>query len=117
MEREDLARMLTDQTPACAPAREALLAGGTFDVWDRPLPARHHFGVYARRLRNARRRGVPTLGVTEALRILERAGGEPLRPGRIVTADGAWAFVLFLDASATAVLACARGGPVRSEGG
>ncbi|MCX4690596.1 hypothetical protein OG401_40990 [Kitasatospora purpeofusca] len=116
MTRDDLAGMLTDQTPACPPARDALLTGGTFDVWDRLIPAGHHFGVYSFRDRNTRRRGIATLGLTESLGILERAGEEPLRTARITTADGAWVFMLFLDAEATTVLACARGGRVRPEG-
>ncbi|MFI6850068.1 hypothetical protein OG535_39840 [Kitasatospora sp. NBC_00085] len=115
MTRDDLAEMLADQTPACGPARDALLSGGTFDVWDGLIPASRHFGTYSFRLRNTQRRGVATLGLTETLGILERAGEEPLRIGRIRTADGAWAFMLFFNAEATTVLACARGGRVRPE--
>ncbi|MFB7675126.1 hypothetical protein ACFC26_27320 [Kitasatospora purpeofusca] len=115
MTRDDLAEMLADQTPACGPAREALLSGGTFTVWDSLIPANRHFGVYRRRLRTARRRGVATLGLTETVGILEQAADEPLRIGLVSTADRAWGFMLFLDAAATTVLACARGGRVRPE--
>ncbi|MET9324645.1 hypothetical protein ABZX75_31480 [Streptomyces sp. NPDC003038] len=34
MTRDDLCEMLAEQTPACGPAREALLSGGAFDVWE-----------------------------------------------------------------------------------
>ncbi|MFD0274147.1 hypothetical protein ACFVHB_09590 [Kitasatospora sp. NPDC127111] len=115
MTRDDLAEMLADQTPACGPARGALLSGGTFTVWDSLIPANRHVGVYRRRLRTTQRRGVATLGLTETVGILERAGDEPLRIGLIQTADQAWGFMLFFNAAATTVLACARGGRVRPE--
>ncbi|CAL9657183.1 hypothetical protein [Streptomyces sp. enrichment culture] len=38
-----------------------------------------------------------------------------MRIGMVKTADRAWTFMLFLDAAATTVLACARGGRVQLE--
>ncbi|CAL9657155.1 hypothetical protein SUDANB150_06807 [Streptomyces sp. enrichment culture] len=34
----DLSEMLAEQAPTCGTAREALLSGGTFEVWGRPGP-------------------------------------------------------------------------------
>ncbi len=116
MTRDDLAEMLADQTPACGPAREALLSGGTFDVWDGLVPANQLFGTYRIRLRHTRRRGVATLGLAETVAILERSEDEALRIGVIKTADRAWTFMLFFDPAATTLLACARGGRVQPEG-
>lgn len=109
MTRDDLASMLTDQTPACGPARDALLAGGTFVVCDGLVPADRLFHTYQTRLRLAQKRGLATLGLTETVGILEHAEDEALRIGLIKTADQAWTFMLFLNAAATTVLACARG--------
>ncbi|MFF2143638.1 hypothetical protein [Kitasatospora sp. NPDC058190] len=115
MTRDDLAEMLADQTPACGPARDALLSGGTFDVWDGLVPANWHLNTYSRRLRHTQKRGIATLGLTETVGILRQAGDEALRIGMIRTADRAWTFILFFNAAATTVLACARGGRVQPE--
>ncbi|MDR3033688.1 MAG: hypothetical protein LBV78_11390 [Kitasatospora sp.] len=109
MTRNDLASMLAGQTPTCGPARDALLAGGTFQVRDGLVPADRLFHSYRTRLRITQKRGLPTLGLTESVGSLEHAGDEALRLGLIKTADQAWTFMLFLNAAATTVLACARG--------
>ncbi|MGW0771630.1 hypothetical protein [Streptomyces sp. NPDC002676] len=71
---------------------------------------------YRSRLCHTRRRGVATLGLAETVAILEHSEVEALRIGMIKTADRAWTFMLFFDATATTVLACARGGRVQPEG-
>jgi hypothetical protein len=114
MTRDDLREMLAGQTPACGPAREALLSGGVFEVWDGLVPASRHLGVYSVRRRITRRRGQPTLGLDETIGILGAMGEEPLRTGEIRTADQGWAFLVFLDAAATKVLACT--GVARRQG-
>ncbi|KOT99057.1 hypothetical protein ADK86_15615 [Streptomyces sp. NRRL F-5755] len=106
MKREDLAVMLGAQGSACGTAREALLAGGAFVVWEGTTPAGRLAHIYRARLRRTERRGQPTQGLAATVGILEEAGQEPLRIGRIDTADGTWSYMLFLDAAATAVLAC-----------
>ncbi|MFE1296588.1 hypothetical protein [Streptomyces sp. NPDC058731] len=119
MTRDDLFEMLAEQTPACGPAREALLSGGTFEVWDGLVPADRLFHTYRTRtrLRLTQKRGVATLGLTETVEILEQAGDQALRIGMIKTAGQAWTFMLLLDAAATTVIACARGGRVQLEDG
>ncbi|WP_436775547.1 hypothetical protein [Yinghuangia sp. YIM S09857] len=112
MTRDDLAALLAEhaaQTPACGPARDALVSGGGFEVYDGLVPADRHCHTYRRRLRHTRKRGLATLGLAETVSILERAGDEAVRLGLIQTADRAWSYVLFIDATATTVLACARG--------
>ncbi|MFD7549675.1 hypothetical protein [Streptomyces sp. NPDC059816] len=107
MTRDDLAGMLGEQTTACGPAREALIAGGTFVVWDNPVPAAQLAGIYRARLRITQKRGQQTLALAAAVDILSQAAEEPVRVGRIDAADMSWTFMLFLNASATAVMACA----------
>ncbi|MGW6849229.1 hypothetical protein ACWGCK_10775 [Streptomyces virginiae] len=107
MTRDDLCEMLAEQTPACGRAREALLSGGAFDVWEGLVPADRHFHTYRTRSRVTQRHRQVTLGLDETVDILEGAGDKLLRSGLIRTADRVWTFTLFLNAAATTVLACA----------
>ncbi|MEV8099291.1 hypothetical protein [Kitasatospora sp. NPDC085879] len=106
MTRDDLAEMLAEQTPACGPARTALLSGATFGVWPGQVPADQVFHTYRTRLRITQKRGQATLGLTESVGLLRDVEDELLRIGWIDTTDRAWAFTLFLNATATTVLAC-----------
>ncbi|MFD6277695.1 hypothetical protein ACFWFI_19305 [Streptomyces sp. NPDC060209] len=114
MTRDGLAVMLGEQTTACGPARDALIAGGAFIVWDGLVPADRVAHTYRTRLRITQKGGQSTLALGATVDLLFQAGEEPLRIGRIDAADLSWTFMLFLDATATAVLGCtgvARGGP------
>ncbi|KOG54406.1 hypothetical protein ADK76_23330 [Streptomyces griseoflavus] len=113
MTRDELAGMLGEQTTACGPARDALIAGGTFIVWDGLVPADRLAHTYRTRLRITQKRGQPTLALAATVGLLSHAAQEPLRLGRIDAADTPWTFMLFLNATATAVLACT--GAARSE--
>ncbi|MCM2424240.1 hypothetical protein [Streptomyces sp. RKAG293] len=106
MTRDDLAAMLNAQTSACPPARDALLSGGTFIVWDGLVPANQLAHTYRTRLRLTQKRGQPTLALAATVDRLQQAGEEPLRIGRIDAAETSWTFMLFLNDAATAVLAC-----------
>lgn len=106
MTRDDLATMLAEQTPACGPARDALLSGGAFVVWDGLVPANQLAHIYRIRLRHIKKRGQPILALAESVDILKHAGDELLRIGQSGTADRTWTFMLFLNATATALLAC-----------
>ena len=113
MTRDGLAGMLGEQTTACGPARDALIAGGTFIVWDGLVPANRLAHTYRTRLRVTQKRGQPTLALAATVDLLFQAAEEPLRIGHIDAADRSWTFMLFLNATATAVLACT--GVARSE--
>jgi hypothetical protein len=119
MTREALAAMLNAQTAACPPARAALIADGAFVVWDGLVPGEQLARTYRTRLRITQRRGQPTLALAETVDLLCQAAKEPLRIGRIDAADTCWTFMLFLNATATAVLACtgvARSHPLPKPG-
>ncbi|MFB6824320.1 hypothetical protein ACFCXA_22375 [Streptomyces virginiae] len=107
--REDLIAMLREQTPACGPARDVLVAGGTFDISDGLIPASRHAGVFAIRIRTAARRGHTVGGLAASVDILRQAGEELVRTGFIDSADRTSVFTIFLNSSATEVLACAGG--------
>jgi hypothetical protein len=111
--RDELAEMLGEQTTACGPARDALITGGTFVVWDGLAAADRLAHTYRTRLRITQKRGQPTLSLATTVDILSHAAEKPLRIGRIDAADTSWTFMLFLNATATAVLACT--GVARSD--
>ncbi|MET9922974.1 hypothetical protein ABZZ04_38830 [Streptomyces sp. NPDC006435] len=109
MTRDDLIAMLREQTPACGPARAALTAGADFVVWDGLVPANRHAGVFRRRMHHSLRRGHTVDGLADSVDILLRAGEEPLRTGCIDTADRSSWFLVFLNSTATEVMACCGG--------
>ncbi|MBL1110145.1 hypothetical protein JK361_37240 [Streptomyces sp. 5-8] len=106
MTRDDLITMLRDQTSACGPARNALIAGADFVVWDGLVPANRHAGVFRRRMHHSLKRGHTIGGLAESVGLLVRAGEEPLRTGSIDTVDRSSWFIIFLNSTATAVVAC-----------
>lgn len=106
MDRAELAGMLADQTTACEPARAALLDGGDFVVWEGSVPSQQLTGIYAARLRRARKRGTETLALPSTVDILTRLEAAQVRIGCISSPDRTWAFMLFLADDASMVLAC-----------
>ncbi|MFB7849051.1 MULTISPECIES: hypothetical protein [unclassified Streptomyces] len=109
MTRDDLIAMLREQTPACGPARNALIAGADFVVWDGLVPANRHAGVFRTRMRRSLKRGRTVDGLADSVDILRRAGEEPLRTGSIDAVDRSFWFTIFLNSTATAVVACFGG--------
>lgn len=106
MTREDLAAMLDGATTSHALARTALAEGGDFVVWEGPVPATQLVSAYGRRLRHTRRSGQETFDLSAAVDTLAHAGDSLIRIGSIGTTDRTWTFMLFLDATATTLLAC-----------
>ncbi|MFJ8082795.1 hypothetical protein ACIQ6Y_19520 [Streptomyces sp. NPDC096205] len=103
----DITAMLTDQTSACKPAREAIAAGAEVKVWDSEVPQWMVAGIAATRLRRSLKRGLQeTIGLDETVEILARHRGEQLRTGTILAADRLWFFNLYFDATGTELLAC-----------
>ncbi|WP_031487596.1 hypothetical protein [Streptomyces bicolor] len=109
MTRDDLIAMLREQTPACGSARDALIAGGDFVVWEGLVPANRHAGVFRRRMLHALRRDHTIDGLADSVDILKRAGEEPLRTGCIDAVDKSSRFTIFLNSTATEVVACFGG--------
>lgn len=107
--REDLIGMLREQTEACGAARDALIAGGAFVVWDQLVAADRHAGVFGLRFRRAAVRGHTHESLAATVDILRQAGGELLRTGMIDAVDGFSWFTIFLNSAATDVVACFGG--------
>ncbi|WP_329555312.1 hypothetical protein [Streptomyces sp. NBC_00696] len=108
-----IAAMLTDQTSACAAAREAIAGGGEVVVGDREVPQSMVAGIASTRLRRSSKRGLTTLGLDESVAILAGHRDEQLRTGIIDTPDRSWFFTLYFDATGTELLACS--GVLRSR--
>ncbi len=105
--RPDIAAMLTDQTSACKPAREAVAVGAEVRVGDRAVPHWMVAGIAATRLKRSLKRGLPeTIGLDETVEILARYRGGQLRTGTIGAADRLSFFTLYFDAAGTELLAC-----------
>ncbi|MFC8095345.1 hypothetical protein [Streptomyces sp. NPDC057301] len=103
----DIAAMLTDQTSACKPAREAIAAGAEVQLSDGEAPFWMVFGIVATRLRRSLARNVQvTIGLDETVEILARHRGENFRNGTILSADRLWFFNLYFDATGAKLLAC-----------
>jgi hypothetical protein len=101
MDRAELAAILDGRTTACEPARTALLV-----VWSGSVPGRQLAGIYAARLRRARKRGTETCALPATVDILARLEATQVRVGRVFSPDRTWVFMLFLAADADTVLAC-----------
>ncbi|MFI9781769.1 hypothetical protein ACIHCV_45590 [Streptomyces sp. NPDC051956] len=71
MERHVLMRLLAGDDEASAAALAALPGGATYVVWDRTVPAERHAGVYARRLRRVRLKGIEPLGLGAGERAID----------------------------------------------
>ncbi|MFJ9644786.1 hypothetical protein [Streptomyces sp. NPDC101206] len=98
--------LLAGDDEASKAALAALAGGADYVVWeDGTGPSEAYARTYARRLRYTRRKGNETLGLERAVRLLaERA--QPIRLGKITTADRAWTFILFLTGDGGALVAC-----------
>ncbi|MFI6090579.1 hypothetical protein [Streptomyces sp. NPDC051218] len=70
------------------------------------MPADRLANIYRTRLRHTQRRGQPTLALAATVNLLLAAEEELLHIGQINAADASWTFMLFLNADATAVVAC-----------
>ncbi|MFE9394917.1 hypothetical protein [Streptomyces flavidovirens] len=107
MEREALANLLRDGTEAATAARDAVLGGGAYVVWDGSdgsASAESLAHVYERRLRHTRRIGQETLDLEHAVRRL-RGHAAPVRLGRVDATDGSWTYTLFLDEDGQSLIA------------
>ncbi|MGQ4377219.1 hypothetical protein ACN6K9_007845 [Streptomyces sp. SAS_267] len=107
MERHSLEELLTGDDGASAAALTALRGGATYHVWDTTHPAEQHAGVFARRLRRMRLRGVEPLGLERMVQLLSERG-RPVRGGLIDSADQQWTFLIYFTEDGSTLVACAR---------
>ncbi|MGW2062199.1 hypothetical protein ACWCO9_16280 [Streptomyces sp. NPDC001937] len=106
MERHLLEKLLAGDDEASAAALAALRSGATYSVSDTTYPAEQHAGVFARRLRRMRQRGVEPLGLERMVQLL-REHGRPVCVGLIDSADQKWTFLCYFTEDGSALVACA----------
>lgn len=82
------------------------MAGAVIRVWAGEKPAGELAGIYARRLRLVERRGTPQIGFADAVRTLTERGHEAIRIAAVDGADPPYHVQLFLNQTATKVIAC-----------
>jgi hypothetical protein len=106
MDRDGLARMLTDAGHAATACRSALQEGADLILWQGVVPADRMVSAYERRQARALADGVPTLGFPEALNRLRHAGRQELQLGQVTMADPPYLFMIFLTGDPIALVAC-----------
>lgn len=106
MERHELMRLLAGDDASSKAALAALADGGEYVVWeDWIMSSEDHARVLTTRLRSMRRRGMETLGVERAVRILSE-DAQPILSGLVRASDGWWGFRFFLTEDGGALVAC-----------
>ncbi|GAA1028881.1 hypothetical protein GCM10009557_15500 [Virgisporangium ochraceum] len=106
MDRDRLVGMLHRDGGAFEACRRMLVAGARYWVDEDTVPASALATIYARRDRLTRRKGIQSLGFTEAVETLRSRGDDPICIGAVDTDDPPYHFQLFLDEGATTVVAC-----------
>ncbi|MEU1199379.1 hypothetical protein ABZ446_24565 [Streptomyces sp. NPDC005813] len=102
-----LEELLAGDDEVSAAALAALRGGATYSVWDTTHPAERHAGVFARRLRRMRLRGVEPLGLERMVELL-REHARPVSGGMIDSVDQKWTFLCYFTEDGSALVACAR---------
>ncbi|TQS13332.1 hypothetical protein [Microbispora hainanensis] len=106
MDRRALADLLSDAGEAGAACRRALVSGADYEVWPAPVSTRELVGIYRRRERLSRRRGVSSIGFADAVVRLDTCGREFVLVGYVKGVTPAYHFQVFLSADASRVIAC-----------
>lgn len=107
MDRDRLAMLLADgDGDAYESCRQQLEHGADFAITDSSVPANSLEGIYARRDRHTRARGIPTLGLAETVGRLRALGGQGIALGWVKVADPPYHYILFLAQDLSAVTAC-----------
>jgi hypothetical protein len=106
MDRDHLGRLLAQEGDAFAACRRDVMAGAAIRVWASETPAVELAGIYARRLCLVERRGTAQVGFADAVRTLAGRGHASIRIGAVDVADPPYHFQLFLNQTATEVIAC-----------
>jgi hypothetical protein len=83
-----------------------VIAGAVIRVWAGGTPAVELAGIHARRLRLVERNGTPEIGFADAVRTQGRPRSRVQQIGAVDVTDPPYHFQLFLNKTATSVIAC-----------
>jgi hypothetical protein len=106
VDRSELAALLNNNM-ACVMARDALASGADFRTPQGAVSAVELMRTYRVRLKLTAAKTIATVGMAEAVRILDAAGTVRIAIGGIDGPPGGWHFVIFIDCDSGRLLACA----------
>lgn len=107
MDRTTLAELLNSAWPADSACRQALLDAAPFQVWEHgPAPVARLVHIYARRERLTRRKGIPSIGFSDAVARLKECGLDEVLIGYVRDVERRRHFQFFVAADESRVVSC-----------
>jgi hypothetical protein len=106
MNQERIAQLLDGGTGAASACRAALIDGANLILWQSSAPADRMLAAYRRRHAQVLADAVDSIGFTEALDDLQRAGTRELCLGQVTVAHPAYIYMLFLTNDPPKLIAC-----------
>jgi hypothetical protein len=106
MDQESLTQLLNHSTAAGEACRDALLDGADLILWHGAAPADRMLAAYRRRHARTVTDAVESIGFTEALDDLRRAGTTELNLGQVTAIDPAYVYMIFMTDDPPALVAC-----------
>ncbi len=106
MDQEHLIQLLNHSNEAGSTCRDALLDGAELILWRGSAPADRMLAAYRRRHARTVADAVGSIGFTEALDDLSRAGTRELSLGQVTATDPAYVYMIFMTAEPATLVAC-----------
>jgi hypothetical protein len=106
MNQERITQLLNHSNEAGSACRDALLDGAELILWRGSAPADRMLAAYRRRYARAVADAVESIGFTEALDDLRRAGTRELNLGQVTVADPAYVYMIFTTEDPPTLVAC-----------
>jgi len=106
MDQERLTQILADTNEAGSACRAALLNGAELILWRGSAPADRMLAAYRRRHAQILANATGSIGFTEALDQLARAGTRDLNLGQVTAAHPAYVYMIFTTNEPPRLIAC-----------
>jgi hypothetical protein len=106
MDQESLTQLLNHSNEAGEACRDALLDGADLILWHGAAPADRMLAAYRRRHARTVADAVESIGFSEALSDLQRAGTSQLSLGQVTANDPAYVYMIFMSNDPPSLVAC-----------
>jgi hypothetical protein len=106
MDQKTLTRLLNHSNEAGEACRDALLDGADLILWRGAAPADRMLAAYRRRHARTIADAVESIGFTEALDDLRRAGTRQLHLGQVTAIDPNYVYMIFMTNEPETLVAC-----------
>src|SRR5690242_8505774 len=106
MDQERITQLLDGSTEAASACRTALIEGADLILWQGSAPADRMLAAYRRRHAQILADAVDSIGFTEALDDLQRAGTRQLCLGQVTVTYPAYIYMLFMTNDPPKLIAC-----------